>query len=193
MHWAFSILFHIGIWLFDFSFVVFFCAISILFISCWGPIEAFFLSRILSNGLSCAHKLRASYWNHEDFCFHHLQTLFVEGRLVRKPYLRFFSSFDPHFLFSRFIEPVSSCSISESDCLIFHLFSFCVILVPYVSFWGPIEATFFSWILPNGNLAPTNWESPTRNTKTPVSKICKHCFWKGDLSETHIYFFSSFD
>ena len=41
--------------------------------------------------------------------------------------------------------------------------------------------------------APTNWETPARNTKTPVFIICKLYLWKGDSSGTHIYFFSSFD
>ena len=41
--------------------------------------------------------------------------------------------------------------------------------------------------------APSNWEPPLRNAKTPVSIMCNPCFWKGELSESYIYFFSSFD
>ena len=40
-----------------------FCFDSILFVSCWGPMEAMFSSWILSSGLNFARELRASIWN----------------------------------------------------------------------------------------------------------------------------------
>ena len=61
-----------------------FCDISIKFVSFWGPMEATFSTWILSSGLICAHELRVSKLKHENSCFHHLQTWFVEGNVVRQ-------------------------------------------------------------------------------------------------------------
>ena len=61
-----------------------FCVISILFVSCWGPMEATFSSWILSSGLNCARELRASNVKHRDCCSHHLPTWFVEGNISQQ-------------------------------------------------------------------------------------------------------------
>ena len=103
-----------------------FCAIAILFVSYWAPMEATFLSWILWNGLSCAHKMRASNLKHKDSWFYHQQKLFVEGSIVRQLYLIFFPSFDSHFL---------SFQMSWAFSQLFHIgiwlsdFSFVVIFV----------------------------------------------------------------
>ena len=68
-----------------------FCVIWILFVSFWGPMEATFSSWILSSGLNCARKLRASSLKHQDCCSHHLKTWFVEGNVVRQLDSRFLS------------------------------------------------------------------------------------------------------
>ena len=60
-----------------------------LFPQTWGPMEEAYLSWILSSGLSGVHKLIASNLKHKDFCFRHLQVLFVEGNLVRQLHLLF--------------------------------------------------------------------------------------------------------
>ena len=70
-----------------------FCDISMLLISFWGPMEATVSSCIMSNRLICARELRTSSLKSKDFCFHHLQYLFVEGNIKRQLYLRFFKSF----------------------------------------------------------------------------------------------------
>ena len=88
---SFSILFHIGIWLFDFSFVVIFVLSRFCFSVFWGPMEATFLSWILSSGLNCARELRASNLKHQDCCSYHLQTCFVESNVVRQLDSRFLS------------------------------------------------------------------------------------------------------
>ena len=80
----FILFWSIWIWFFQFSIDVIFCAIAILFVSYWGPMEATFLSWILSNGLNCARELRASNLKHKDYCSHLLQTWFVEGNVVRQ-------------------------------------------------------------------------------------------------------------
>ena len=50
----------------------------------WGPVEATFSSWILSSRQKCARQLRASSLNHQECCFCHLQTWFVEGNVVRQ-------------------------------------------------------------------------------------------------------------
>ena len=57
----------------------------------WGPLEATFSSWILSSGLNCARELRASSFKHQDCCFYHRQTWFVEGNVVRQLDSRFLS------------------------------------------------------------------------------------------------------
>ena len=68
---------------YGFFFWCLFCDISILLVSCWGPMETTFLSWILSDGLFCAHKLTASNLKHKDACFQ-LQTLFLYRNIVRQ-------------------------------------------------------------------------------------------------------------
>ena len=62
----------------------------------WGPLEATFLSWILSSGLHCAHELRTSNLKHKDCCFHQLESFkfFVENNIVRQLDSRFFYPFD---------------------------------------------------------------------------------------------------
>ena len=55
----------------------------------WGPLEATFLSWILSSRLHCSCKLRTPNLKHKDCCFHHLRTLFVEDNIVWQLDLRF--------------------------------------------------------------------------------------------------------
>ena len=55
--------------------------------------------------------------------------------------------------------------------------------------WRPFSCRGFCQM---SYLAPTNWELPTRITRTPVSIICKHCLWKGAVSDNYIYFFFFF-
>ena len=69
-------------------------------------------------------KLQASNSEYKDSCFHHLQTLFVEGSLVRQLFLLFFLLLTHTFCLFRCIEPFPYCLLSESDCLIFHLLLF---------------------------------------------------------------------
>ena len=49
-----------------------------------GPLETTFSSLFRSSGLHCARELRASNLKHKDWCFHHLQILFVVGNIVRQ-------------------------------------------------------------------------------------------------------------
>ena len=49
----------------------------------WGLPKAT-LSRITLSGLNCAPELRASNLKQRDYCFHHLQTLIVEEKIVRQ-------------------------------------------------------------------------------------------------------------
>ena len=114
--------------------------------------EATFLSWILSNGLSCAHKLRDSNSKHKDTCFHHLQTLFVERSLVRQLYLLFllllthtFCLFRLDVLRNFHIVPYRNLTVWFFICC-----HFCVISILFVSYWGPMEATFSLWILSSG-------------------------------------------
>ena len=139
---SFSILFQIGLWLFDISSVVNFCFFDSVF-SYRGPVEATFSSWILSSGLSCAHKLRASNMKHNYSWFLHSQRMFVDG--------------SPFCLFRAF----ESFSISDTGCLIFICCHSCVNLILFVSFWGPMEVTFLSWILSDGYLAFTALQPPT--------------------------------
>ena len=78
IYWVFSILCDPSMW----------C--HFLDISCvrqfWGPLEA-----MLSWIMSSARELRASNLKHKDCCFHHLQTLFMEGNIVRQLDSRFLS------------------------------------------------------------------------------------------------------
>ena len=54
------------------------------------------------------------------------------------------------FCLFRCIESFPYCSISDSDCLNFYLLSFLLYLDLFVIYWGPMEATFSSWILSSG-------------------------------------------
>ena len=62
----------------------------------------------------------------------------------------FLSSLTHTFCLFRCIEPFPCCSISESDCLIFHLLSFLCYLDSVCQYWGPMEVTFSPWILSSG-------------------------------------------
>ena len=105
-----------------------------------------FLSWILSNGLSGAHNLRASSLRHKESCFHHMQTFFLEGSIVRQLYLlvlffrlKGFSFLDLLVLFyflrymNRAVGPSMWCHFLDISSV--------------KQFWGPLEATFSSWIL----------------------------------------------
>ena len=76
-----------------------FCVTSILLVCHWGHMNATILPLTLSNGLPCAHKLRASILKHKVSCFHHMQTVFLEGSIVRQLYLFFFLFWLTRFVF----------------------------------------------------------------------------------------------
>ena len=98
--------------------------------------KATFSSWILLNGLSGTHNLRVSSLRHEDSCFHHLQTLFVERSLVRQLYLLFFLFSLSRFVFLDVLSLFPYCPISESGCLTFHLLSFLCYLDPVCQLLG---------------------------------------------------------
>ena len=188
-------------WLFEFPFVVIF-VISRLSFSLWGPMEATFSSWTLSSGLIRAHKLRASNSKHMGSCFHHLQTLFVEGSLVRQLYLLFFLLLTHTFCRFRCIEPFPYCSISESDCLIFHigiwLFDFSFVVIFVLSrfclsvngvLWKPCSHRGSCQV---GWIVPASLELPIWSIKTVVPIICNLSLCKATLSDNLVYSFKSF-
>ena len=81
-----------------------------------------------------------------------MQTLFLEGSIVRQLCLPFVVLSIETFCLFRFIGSFLFCAISESDCLTFNVMSFSWYLFCYSvkQFWGPLEATFSSWILSSG-------------------------------------------
>ena len=102
-----------------------FGVISTLFFSYWAPMQATFLSWILSTRPDCARVLQAYRLENQDCCFHHRQLLSVEGSLVQQLYLIFFS----------FPYTFCLCRGYESFSILFHIgiwlfdYSFVVILV----------------------------------------------------------------
>ena len=112
----------------------------------WGPLDTTFSSWILSSGLSGALNLTTSRLKHKDSCFHHRETMFVEGSIVRQLYLlvlffrlKGFSFLDLlvlfHFLryLNRAVGPSMWCHFLDISSV--------------KQFWCPLEATFSSWIL----------------------------------------------
>ena len=118
-------------------------------------------------GYMVPYKLRASNLKHKDSCFHRLQTLLVAGNIFRQLDLRFlillfverslsdnFMYFFPYWLTrSVFLDVLRLFYIlrcrnrAVSNSVSYH---FCGILILFSSFWGPVEATFLTWILSSG-------------------------------------------
>ena len=153
MYWDFSILFYILIWLFEFPttnfdviFVISRLGLSVSFL---GPMEATFSSWILSSELLETHNLRALSLRHEDSCIHYIQRLFLEGSIVRQLYLL--------FLFFRLKRLVFLDILGLFYCVRYLNWAvwpsrWCYFLdiASVKEFWGPLEATFSSWIRSSG-------------------------------------------
>ena len=152
MFWAFSILFHIGIWLFDFSFVVTF-VISRFCLSVIGVLWRPFPSR----GFCQMGYLAPTNWSLQ------LETqglLFPSSANIvcgREPCLTTMFTLFFFWLTFFFFSDVSSFFhiVPYRNLTVWFDCHFRVILILFVSYWGPMEATFSSWILSSGlNCAP---------------------------------------
>ena len=100
----------------------------------------------------------------------------------------FFLLLTSMFCLFRCNEPFPSCSISQYGCLKLTWCLFCDIPITFVSFgflWRPYSCRGSSQM---GSFAPTSWDLPTWNTRTPVYIICKQCFWKVALFGNYTYF-----
>ena len=192
MYWVFSISFHIGVWLLEFP-IDAFCDISILFVRYWGPMEATFLTWIMSNGLSCGYKLRASNLKHKVSCFHHPQTLFVEGGLVRQLFLLFFFLWLTNSVFLHVLSLFRIVLYRNLADWFFICCHFSVILILFVCFWGPMDATFSSWIPWFGLLAVHNLENTRLKRKFSCFHIRQTLFVGGSIVRQLCFFYSSFD
>ena len=134
--------------------------------------EATYSSRILSYGLSCAHKLRTSNMKYRNSCFHHLQTLLVEESLVRQLCLLCSFVLTSTFCILRSTLSVPFRCMSASAYLMFFLFSFLWICSLFVSYWGPMQAAFSSWISPSELFAAHNLET----ARLKLTESCFH-YW----------------
>ena len=67
---------------------------------------------------------------------------------------------------------------------IFVIYRFCSTV--FGALWSP---RFCRGSCQVGYLAPTSWDPPAWDRNTSVSIICKHCLWKGALSDNFVYFF----
>ena len=105
-----------------------FCGISFLSISHWNPVKTTSFWWIQSNGLSCAHKVRASNLKHWECYSYHLLTLLVEESFFRRLYFSFFLPLTRTFHLFRCIGPFQYNAISQNR--LFSFFHFCLI-----SFW----------------------------------------------------------
>ena len=150
MHWAFSILFHIGIWLFDFSFVVIF-VLSRFCLSVIGVLWRTFSFR----GFCQLGYLGSTNWEPPTRNTTTPVSIISKHCLWKRDLsdnsIHFFSSFDSDILFfldalSLFhIVPYRNMAVWFSLCCLF-----CAISILFVSYWGPLEDIFFSWILSIG-------------------------------------------
>ena len=108
--------------------------------------EATFSSWIRSSELSRTHNRRTLSLTHEDSCIHHMQTLFLEGSIVRQLYLQFFFFWITRFVFLvalgffYFVQYLNRAAWSSMSCHFLDISS-------AKQFWGPLEATFSSFIL----------------------------------------------
>ena len=159
----------------------------------WRPMEATF-SWILSSGLSDAHKLRASNLKHKDSCFHYLQSLFVEGSLVRQRQLYLLVVF---FWFARvvffyvfglfhFVQYLNRAIWHSMWCRFLDIF---ILLSGFVVLRRPRSRRGSCQM---GYIVPVSWEPPIWNIRTAVSIFCQLCLWKATLSDNLIYVFFIF-
>ena len=116
-------------------------------------------------------------------CKHCLRT-----RALSNNFIYFLSSFDFFCLF-KCIGPFLLCAIYKSGLSTFNVVSFSWYIYSVKQFWGPLEATFSSWIM--WSRLPCARELRASNLK---HKDC--CFdhlqtflWKGTLSDNFIYIF----
>ena len=83
--------------------------------------------------------------------------------------------------------PYRNLTVRFFICCHFVLPRFCLSVIG--ALWTPRSCR---WPCQMGSLARTNWELPFWNTRTPVSIICKQCFWKEALLENFFNFFFLF-
>ena len=124
MYGAFSKLFRIGIWLFDFPFVVFF-VLSRFCLSVIGVLWRTFSFR----GFCQLGYLGSTNWEPPTRNTTTPVSIISKHCLWKRDLsdnsIHFFSSFDSDILFFfRCMEPFPNCSVSEYGCLIFPLLSF---------------------------------------------------------------------
>ena len=185
-------------WSFD-GYIVFpiMCNIAHIepFLQIWSRMAATFSLCILS-GPSGTHKLKA-FSLKQGLMFPSFASV-----TCRREYCRpttswiFYNLLTNSFCFFKNIGPFLFCEISESGCLTFNVLSFFWYLHSVKQLWGPLEATFSSWILSSGLHCTRKLRASLWSIKTALSIICKLCFWKATLSDNLILdsrFFYPFD
>ena len=89
---------------------------------------------------------KSSFLQKIDFRFHHLQLYLWDWTLFDN-YIYFFLLLTNTSCLFRCIESVHIVPYLNLVVWIFNWCHFCDILIKFANFWGPMEATFSSWIL----------------------------------------------
>ena len=105
---------------------------------------------MLSTWLYCNQTLRTSSVFYKGSWFLSTEKMFVDENIVRHPLFTFCLLLISMFCLFRYIGPFLFCAISKSGCLNFNVVSFSWYLHTVKQFWGPVEATFSSWLLSRG-------------------------------------------
>ena len=159
----------------------------------WVRVYGISLSRCLSDLSFCIHKLRASSLKHKGSCFHHLNTLFVEGVLLDIIYHFSYFFWSAHLVFLDVLSLFHLLRYRNRACWISIWCHFLDISILFSSFgvlWRPRSHRGSSQV---GYIVPASWEIPIWNVRTPVCIICILCLKKATLSGNWIYVFNPFD
>ena len=84
-----------------------------------------------------------------EFAVGNIRTAVVERNILRQLYLLFFFFWLTRFVFFDVLSLFYIVPYRNLTVWFFICCHFCVISILYVSYWGPMEATFSSWVLPS--------------------------------------------